>query len=123
MHPRDVRQAEANARGDRLAGALDRTAGPPTAAAEAKGRRQLPGDEVELRARTRHASVVVAALGVLELAVQIGQPFTVVRACPAVEDGVCGDPSRYPETLGHELRGARFPGLGAAPVGRRTRGG
>src|SRR5439155_1990672 len=59
--PRDVRQAEANARGDRLAGALDRTAGLSAAAAEAKGRRQLPGDEAELRTRARHASLVVAA--------------------------------------------------------------
>src|SRR5437667_6723222 len=118
MHPRDVRQAETNARGDRLAGALDRTAGPPTPAAEAKGRRQLAGDEVELRTRARHASLVVAALGVVELAVQIRQPLAVVRPCPAVEDGVSGNVSGYPESLGDELRGRA-----AARVGRRARRG
>src|SRR2546425_4393422 len=118
MHARDVREAEANSRGDRLPGALDRAAGPSTAAAQAKGGRQLPGDEVELCARTCHASLVVAALGVLELAVQIRQPFPVVRPCPAVEDGISGDPSGYPETLGDELRGARLSRRRAAPVGR-----
>src|SRR5207247_10970676 len=91
MNPRDVRQAEADAPGDRLAGALDRTAGPSPAAAEAKGGRQLPGDEVELRARARRASLVVAALGVVQLAVQICQPLAVVRPCRAVEDGISGD--------------------------------
>src|SRR6266851_8654444 len=118
MHPRDVRQAEANARGDRLAGALDGTAGPPTPAAEAEGRRQLAGDEVEFRTRARHASLVVAALGVFELAVQIRQPFPVVRPCPAVEDGISGDVSGYPESLGDQLRGR-----GAARVERRARRG
>src|SRR5437762_3290578 len=118
MNPRDVRQAEANARGDRLAGALDRTAGLSTAAAEAKGRRQLPGDEVELRTRACHASLVVAALGVVQLAVQIRQPLSVVRPCPAVEDGVSGDASGDPEPQRNELRGG-----GAARVGRRTGGG
>src|SRR5438552_10766849 len=118
MHPRDVRQAEANARGDRLAGALDRTAGPPTAAAEAKGGRQLPGDEVELGPRARHASLVVAALGVVQLAVQIRQPLAVVCPCPAVEDGISGDAWGYPEPLRDELRGG-----GAARVERRARGG
>src|SRR5437762_3528164 len=102
MHPRDVRQAETNARGDRLAGALDRTAGLPTPAAEAKGRRQLAGDEVELRTRARHASLVVAALGVVQLAVQIRQPLAVVRPCPAVEDGVSGGAWGYPEPLRDE---------------------
>src|SRR5947209_19330003 len=109
MYPRDVRQAEANARGDRLAGALDRTAGPPTAAAEAEGGSQLPGDEVELRTRARHASLVVAALGVVELAVQIRQPFPVVRPCPGVEHGISGAASGYPETLRDAPRGARLP--------------
>src|SRR5947199_7009586 len=118
MNPRDVRQAEANARGDRLAGALDRTAGLSAAAAEAKGRRQLPGDEVELRTRARHASLVVAALGVVQLAVQIRQPLAVVRPCPAVEDGVSGDAWGYPEPLRNELRGG-----GAARGGQRTGGG
>src|SRR5207245_877586 len=118
MHPRDGRQAETNARGYRLAGALDRTAGPPTAAAEAKGRRQLAGDEVELGARTRHASLVVAALAVVQLAVQIRQPLAVVRPCPAVEDGISGDAWGYPEPLGDQLRGG-----GAARVRRRARGG
>src|SRR5213080_2799313 len=118
MHPRDVRQAEANARGDRLAGALDRTAGPPAAAAEAKGRLQLAGDEVELGTRARHASLVVAALGVVQLAVQIRQPLAVVRPCPAVEDGISGDAWGYPEPLRDELRGGD-----TARVGRRARGG
>src|SRR5438445_2762726 len=118
MHRRDVHEAETNARGDRLAGALDRTAGPPTAAAETKGGSQLPGDEVELRTRARHASLVVAALGVVELAVQIRQPLAVVRPCPAVEDGVSGNVSGYPESLGDELRGRA-----AARVGRRARRG
>src|SRR2546425_1219714 len=104
MHARDVREAEANSRGDRLPGALDRAAGPSTAAAQAKGGRQLPGDEVELGARPRHASLVVAALGVLELAVQPRQPFPVVRPCPMVEDGVSGSPSGHPETLRNEVR-------------------
>src|SRR5438552_6586778 len=118
MHPRDVRQAETNARGDRLAGALDRTAGPSPTAAEAKGRRQLPGDEVELRTRARHASLVAAALGVVQLAVQIRQPLAVVCPCPAVEDGISGDAWGYPEPLRDELRGG-----GAARVERRARGG
>src|SRR5206468_8845627 len=118
MNPRDVRQAEANARGDRLAGALDGTAGLSAAATEAKGRRQLPGDEVELRTRARHASLVVAALGVVQFAVQIRQPLAVIRPCPAVEDGVSGDAWGYPEPLRNELRGG-----GAARVGRRTGGG
>src|SRR5207253_2804597 len=117
MHPRDVRQAEANARGDRLAGALDRTASLSAAATEAKGRRQLPGDEVELRTCARHASLVVAALGVVQLAVQIRQPLAVVRPRPAVEDGVSGDAWGYPEPLRNEFRGG-----GAAGVGRRTGG-
>src|SRR5439155_11218209 len=95
-----------------------RTAGPSATAAEPKGGRQLPGDEVELRARTRHASVVVAALGVVQLAVQIRQPLAVVRPCPAVEDGISGDAWGYPEPLRDELRGG-----GAARVGRRARGG
>src|SRR5438552_8931117 len=69
-------------------------------------------------ARARHASLVVAALGVFELAVQIRQPFPVVRPCPAVEDGVSGNASGCPEPLGDELRGG-----GAARVGRRARGG
>src|SRR2546428_123886 len=123
MHARDVSQAEADARGDRLASALDRTAGPPTAATEPEGGRELPGDEVELGARTRHASRVVAALGVLELAVQIRQPFAVVRPCPAVEDGISGHASGHPKTLSDELRGARLSDRRAARVGPRTRGG
>src|SRR5205823_14568787 len=89
-----------------------------TPAAEAKGRRQLAGDEVELRTRARHASLVVAALGVVELAVQIRQPLAVVRPCPAVEDGVSGGAWGYPEPLRDELRGG-----GAARVRRRARGG
>src|SRR5205823_15031483 len=102
MHPRDVRQAETNARGDRLAGALDRTASPPAAAAEAKGRRQLPGDGVELGTRARHASLVVAALGVVQLLVQIRQPLAVVRPCPAAENGISRNVSGYPEPLGDQ---------------------
>src|SRR5437016_7214685 len=118
MHPRDVRQAETKARGDRLAGALDRTAGPSPTAAEAKGRRQLPGDEVELRTRARHASLVAAALGVVQLVVQIRQPLAVVCPCPAVEDGISGNVSGYPEPLGDQLRGRP-----AARLGRRARRG
>src|SRR5881628_432409 len=95
-----------------------RSIGLPAAAAEAKGRRQLPGDEVELRSCARHASLVVAALGVVQLTVQIRQPLAVVRPCPAVEDGVSGDACGYPEPLRNELRGG-----GAARVGRRTGGG
>src|SRR5207245_6881086 len=99
-------------------GALDGTAGPPTAAAETKGRRQLAGDEVELGARTRHASLVVAALGVVQLAVQFRQPLAVVRPCPAVEAGVSGNASGCPEPLGDQLRGRA-----AARIGRRARRG
>src|SRR5207247_6195285 len=115
MHARNVREAEANSLGYRLPGSLDRAAGPSTASAQAKGGRQLPGDEVELGARPRHAPLVVAALGVLELAVQPRQPFPVVRPCPMVEDGVSGSPSGHPETLRNEVRGG-----GAARVGRRA---
>src|SRR2546426_823988 len=114
MHPPDVRQAETNARRDRFAGALDRTPGLSTAAAEPKSGRQLPGDEVELRTRARHTSLVVAALGVVQLAVQIRQPLAVVRPRPAVEYRISGDARGYPEPLRS----------GSAPrVGRRARGG
>src|SRR5213594_3233753 len=54
--------------------------------------------------RARHASVVVAALGVVQLAVQMRQPLAVVRPRPAVEDGISGDAWGYSEPLHHELR-------------------
>src|SRR6184192_4982305 len=107
MCPRLKRMRDATALRARSIGLSARRLRPPRPKADASSPSMKSSS-----ARARHASLVVAALGVLELAVQIRQPLAVVRPCPAVEDGVSGDACGYPEPLRNELRGG-----GAARVG------
>src|SRR5581483_1954453 len=94
MDLRDVREAEPNAGRDRLPGALHRAARPPAPPAEAEGGCELARDEVELRARTRRATRVVAGLGILDLPVELGEPAAIVGPRAAVEDRHSGRAAR-----------------------------
>src|SRR5207249_11514834 len=101
--------AEPDTRRDGLARALERVAGAARAAAETERRCQLAGNEVELRPCTSHASLVVAPLGVVELAVQLAESDSIVVARTAVEHRVVGAARQH-----------RALDLGVACLGRRT---
>src|SRR5438093_11919293 len=97
MCPRLKRMRDATALRARSIGLSARRLRPPRPKADASSPAMKSSS-----ARARHASLVVAALGVLELAVQIRQAFPVVSPCPIVEDGVSGSPAGHLETLSDE---------------------
>src|SRR5262245_18146517 len=118
MRALDRREAVPDAPGDRLAGSLHAVTRRAAPAGEAVAGGQLGGDRLPLRARTLRTERVVASLGVVDLAKEIGEPLPILDAGAGVEGRLDGVAAGGPQPQLGEPPPARLAG---GRDGRRSR--